>query len=130
MIPFTFSSLQPQPTQFTQPHLGGFPGCPALTGFATEEGYSSACGHVERIQQHSGVKSWTRWTVLSLPKGRADGKLCESVPSLPACPLYQSFGPINTVTPITTTSYLQENKPVGKLCKTRNIYKNYGFPPL
>lgn len=53
-------------------------------------------------------------------KGQADNNLCESIPSLPACPLNQSFEPADTGTPITTTSSLQENKPIGKLCKTLN----------
>lgn len=68
-----------------------------------------------------GVHSLT-WVNCALPsKGahrtQADSDVYESVPTLPACPLHQSFEPINTVTLISTTSYLQENMTVGELCK-------------
>lgn len=71
-----------------------------------------------------GVHSWT-WVNCALPskgahRAQADSNVHQSVPTLPACPLDQSFEPINTVTLISTTSYLQEKKTVGKLCKTPN----------
>lgn len=46
---------------------------------------------------------------------QADNNFYESVPALPACPLHQSFELIHTATPISTTSYLQENKPGEKI---------------
>jgi len=68
---------------------------------------------------------------LSCPfqRDRQMATFVESVPSLPACPLYQSFGPINTVTPITTT-YLQENKPVGSCARhtTSTRTKDFSVP--
>lgn len=59
------------------------------------------------------VQSWTWWTVLPLKRGTWGTS--RQPPwwvraALPACPLYWSFEPINTITLLATTSYLQENE--------------------
>lgn len=122
VFPFTSSPTWPQPMQFTQPHPSfsvGIPRVSCAISSAAEERCSSSCGHVERIQQcwvcRGGISGLCSLPSKGAHRAQANSNLCESAPTLPACPLHESFEPIDTGTPITTTSYLQENKPVRKV---------------
>lgn len=73
----------------------GIPRVLCVVSSATEQRCSGTCGHVERIQQqHLVLQSWTGWTVFPIReahRARADSSLCESEPTLPACPLHHVF---------------------------------------
>ena len=118
VIQFTSSPTWPQPTQFTQPQPSfpiGFLRCPALSTLLQRRGVQGvvwSCGKNPAALGRGGLGGLCSFPSKGTHGSQANSSLCESAPTLPNCPLHQSFEPINTGTPTTPTSYLQENKPV------------------
>lgn len=118
VIPFTSSAIWPQPTQFTPPQPSfpiGFLRCPVPSTLLRRkdvQGVAWSCGKNPAALGIAGLGGLCSFPSKGTHRSQANSSLCESVPALPDCPLHQSFEPINTGTPTTTTSYLQENKPV------------------